>query len=345
VEDSVCTHKFWINYVIPPKTDDDFETYVAEEYWFKNGDTDIVLHKSGTVQRTYGLTITGDSEFNAYEKTFQGTTKKGATSRLQRNFGSSTVDPMTDSDGYIYAQFKTSNCTGGSGTGTGTGGGSPTGPVDPNGNLLALAVEKKQSSAKDNDYSKYNINYLVDGVKSKPQCYDQTNNWAASSNDPYEVSWTFVLPQAKKISSVNLYPVKGKNSLVEYYVTVGDNSNDALNAKCDGGTLKRVYENNEKETFNCGDLVGTRISVRGINKNKDWSFLCEIEAFGSDAPADYKPSYNQNILVNATQVLQSSAQDNDYVKYDKKYLTDGWKSSPLCDNSIGHFVSTNEGEK
>jgi hypothetical protein len=76
----------------------------------------------------------------------------------------------------MYAQFKSSDCTGLGGTPTTptipTTPTTPVTPVEPNPNLLYYATKKEQSSAKDNDFSKYSINYLIDGIKSKPQCYD-----------------------------------------------------------------------------------------------------------------------------------------------------------------------------
>jgi hypothetical protein len=148
----------------------------------------------------------------------------------------------------------------------------------------------------------------------------------------------------KKISTVVLYPVKGKNSFVEYYVTIGDDPTGASNPMCGNGQLTRVFENNDKETFNC-DLSGSVVSVRGVNNNNDWSFLCEIEAFGTDAPSDYVSTYRKNILTTATSVSLTSYKDNDSTTYDKKYLTDGSKEKPSCTIEGKNWVTTNANDK
>jgi hypothetical protein len=135
--------------------------------------------------------------------------------------------------------------------------------------------------------------------------------------------------------------VKGKNSLVEYFVTVGDDPTGASNTKCNNGDQRRVYENNDKEVWTC-NLVGSVISVRGINKNNDWSFLCEIEAFGTDAPSNYVSTYKPNLLTTATEVILNSYKDNDSSKYSKSYLTDGLKERPECVIESNNWVTTNK---
>jgi hypothetical protein len=87
------------------------------------------------------------------------------------------------------------------------------------------------------------------------------------------------LPYKRRIQEVKLWPVPGRNSLVEYTVSIGDNTDGTKNEMCDMSKKQRVYENAAPAYWWC-DHMGSRVTIIASNTNKDESHLCEIEAFG-----------------------------------------------------------------